>query len=130
MRRRSRISSTSSQPRLAGGRDLRSRRRCKAGAVVGDRRRTTAEILRAATARTNSLASEQHGWEGLRREANTVQKILHGKAIVTGGASGICEATARRFSEHGARAVVIADVQDEKGREVAASIGLHRDVSD
>ncbi|GMN45711.1 hypothetical protein TIFTF001_014897 [Ficus carica] len=62
---------------------------------------------------------------------------LHGKvAIVTGGASGIGEATARRFSHHGARAVVIADVQDDKGREVAASIGLNRcayvhcDVSD
>ncbi|XP_024031967.1 (-)-isopiperitenol/(-)-carveol dehydrogenase, mitochondrial [Morus notabilis] len=62
---------------------------------------------------------------------------LHSKVtIVTGGASGIGEATARRFANHGARAVVIADVQDEKGREVAASIGLHRcayvhcDVSD
>ena len=63
-------------PRLAGGRDLRPRQRCKAGAVVGDRRRTTAEILRAATARTNSLASKQYGWEGLWREANTVQKII------------------------------------------------------
>ncbi|CAI0399253.1 unnamed protein product, partial [Linum tenue] len=48
---------------------------------------------------------------------------LAGKvAIVTGGASGIGEETARRFAKQGARAVVIADVQDELGREVASSI--------
>ena len=41
---------------------------------------------------------------------------LQGKvAIVTGGASGMGEATARAFAAHGARAIVIADVQDEKG---------------
>ncbi|PON45530.1 Short-chain dehydrogenase/reductase [Parasponia andersonii] len=52
---------------------------------------------------------------------------LHGKVtIITGGASGIGEATARRFVSHGARAVVIADVQDEKGQNVAASIGHDR----
>ncbi|PON35792.1 Short-chain dehydrogenase/reductase [Parasponia andersonii] len=62
---------------------------------------------------------------------------LHGKiTVITGGASGIGEATARRFASHGARAVVIADVQDEKGQNVAASIGhdrctyVHCDVSD
>ncbi|XP_048330094.2 (+)-cis,trans-nepetalactol synthase NEPS2-like [Ziziphus jujuba] len=62
---------------------------------------------------------------------------LHGKvAIVTGGASGIGEATARHFINHGARAVVIADVLDEKGRNVAVSICsdrcayIHCDVSD
>ncbi|XP_028784090.1 (-)-isopiperitenol/(-)-carveol dehydrogenase, mitochondrial-like [Neltuma alba] len=49
---------------------------------------------------------------------------LAGKvAIVTGGASGIGEATARLFADQGARVVVIADVQDELGNEVAASIG-------
>lgn len=64
-------------------------------------------------------------------------KKLHGKvAIVTGAASGIGEVTARHFADHGARAVVIADVQDAKGREVAASIGsdrctyIHCDVTD
>ncbi|PRQ21371.1 putative oxidoreductase [Rosa chinensis] len=52
---------------------------------------------------------------------------LHGKvAIVTGAASGIGAVTARHFADHGALAVVIADVQDAKGREVAASIGSHR----
>ncbi|KAK9938217.1 hypothetical protein M0R45_014970 [Rubus argutus] len=64
-------------------------------------------------------------------------KKLHGKvAIVTGAASGIGEVTARHFADHGALAVVIADVQDVKGREVAASIGsdrctyIHCDVTD
>ncbi|MCD7459619.1 hypothetical protein HAX54_041464 [Datura stramonium] len=54
-----------------------------------------------------------------------VTQKLNGKvAIVTGGASGIGEATARLFAQHGARAVVIADIQNEKGRAVAESIPL------
>ena len=62
---------------------------------------------------------------------------LQGKvAIITGGASGMGEATAHQFAAHGARAIVIADVQDEKGQKVATSIGsnictyIHCDVSD
>lgn len=43
-------------------------------------------------------------------------------AIVTGAAQGIGEAYARRFADEGAR-VVVADVNEEKGRAVAASIG-------
>ena len=43
-------------------------------------------------------------------------------AIVTGGASGIGEATALRLAEEGA-AVVVADVDGENGRRVAAAIG-------
>jgi len=47
---------------------------------------------------------------------------LPGKiAIVTGGASGIGEATARLFAEHGA-SVVLCDIQDEPGRIVARTI--------
>jgi NAD(P)-dependent dehydrogenase (short-subunit alcohol dehydrogenase family) len=48
---------------------------------------------------------------------------LDGKvAVVTGAASGIGEGTARRFVEEGAR-VVVADLQEEAGREVAKSLG-------
>lgn len=58
---------------------------------------------------------------------------LQGKvAIVTGGASGIGEASARLFAAEGA-AVVVADVQGVAGRRVADGIGgvfLELDVSD
>lgn len=48
---------------------------------------------------------------------------LEGKvAVITGGSSGMGEATARLFVREGAR-VVIGDVQEEKGEAVAASIG-------
>ncbi|KAK8967682.1 Short-chain dehydrogenase reductase 3b [Platanthera guangdongensis] len=47
---------------------------------------------------------------------------LEGKvAVITGGASGIGEASARLFAAHGAN-VVIADIQDSVGQSVAASI--------
>ncbi|MBV8565747.1 MAG: SDR family NAD(P)-dependent oxidoreductase, partial [Methylobacteriaceae bacterium] len=43
-------------------------------------------------------------------------------AIVTGGASGLGEATARRFAGLGAK-VAILDLQRERGEKVAAEIG-------
>nr|WKN29540.1 3-beta-hydroxysteroid dehydrogenase 2 [Digitalis lanata] len=61
---------------------------------------------------------------------------LEGKvAIVTGAASGIGEAAARLFIEHGAR-VVVADIQDELAQNVISSINsdkvsyFHCDVRD
>ncbi len=59
---------------------------------------------------------------------------LDGKvAIITGGASGIGEASARLFVEEGT-SVLIADVQDDKGWKLAEELGiraeyLHADVS-
>jgi NAD(P)-dependent dehydrogenase (short-subunit alcohol dehydrogenase family) len=44
-------------------------------------------------------------------------------AAVTGGASGIGAATATRLVTEGAAAVVIADVQEARGEEVARSLG-------
>lgn len=58
---------------------------------------------------------------------------LKGKSfIVTGGGSGLGEATARVFAEAGAR-VTLFDVQEENGRRVAQEIGgrfLRVDVTD
>ncbi|MET1114760.1 MAG: 3-hydroxyacyl-CoA dehydrogenase [Comamonas sp.] len=51
--------------------------------------------------------------------------------IVTGGASGLGEGTARMLAARGGK-VVIADMQDDKGRAVAQEIGgafVHCDVS-
>lgn len=48
---------------------------------------------------------------------------LDGKvAIITGGASGFGESTARLFVRHGAK-VVIADVQDELGQNLCGELG-------
>ena len=43
-------------------------------------------------------------------------------AIVTGGASGLGEATARLLAERGVR-VVVADLQEDKGTALAKEIG-------
>jgi NAD(P)-dependent dehydrogenase (short-subunit alcohol dehydrogenase family) len=51
--------------------------------------------------------------------------------IVTGGASGLGEGTAKLLSQAGGK-VVIADMQDEKGQAIAAELGgvfMHCDVS-
>ena len=49
---------------------------------------------------------------------------IEGKCVVvTGGASGIGAALARRFAAEGARGVVVADVQDEALEAVAREIG-------
>ena len=59
---------------------------------------------------------------------------LEGKvAVITGGASGIGEASVRLFASEGAR-VVVADIQDEKGGRLVKEIGekalyQHTDVS-
>lgn len=54
-------------------------------------------------------------------------------AIITGGADGIGEASARLFQQHGAR-VVIVDIDDDRGQAVARGLGrdaryFHADVT-
>jgi NAD(P)-dependent dehydrogenase (short-subunit alcohol dehydrogenase family) len=43
--------------------------------------------------------------------------------VVTGGANGIGRALCRRFAAEGAKAVVVADIEGETARKVAAEIG-------
>ncbi|MCL7023839.1 hypothetical protein MKW94_030808 [Papaver nudicaule] len=68
---------------------------------------------------------------GVKNENKLEGKVI----IITGGANGIGEATARLFANHNPSMIVIADIQDEKGHEVATSIGsqicsyIHCDVT-
>lgn len=57
--------------------------------------------------------------------------ISGSSAIVTGGASGLGEATSRLLTERGAR-VVVLDMQDDKGEALAKELGgifVHADVT-
>jgi NAD(P)-dependent dehydrogenase (short-subunit alcohol dehydrogenase family) len=62
-----------------------------------------------------------------------MSRLANKVALVTGGGSGIGEATVRLFVAEGA-SIVIADIQDERGRRVAEELGdratyVHADVS-
>lgn len=65
--------------------------------------------------------------------AEVTRSMVGRVALITGGASGLGAADARTLAREGAK-IVITDVQDELGTEVAASIPdciyLHHDVRD
>lgn len=58
--------------------------------------------------------------------------VKNTSSVVTGGASGLGEAAARQLAARGAK-VVIADLNDERGKQVATDLGgefVHVDVTD
>ncbi|XP_074577520.1 momilactone A synthase-like [Curcuma longa] len=57
------------------------------------------------------------------RSPNISKRIECKVAVITDGASGIGEATVKLFVCHGAR-VIVADVQDEKGKALCAGLGF------
>src|SRR4051794_1814374 len=86
---------------------------CVFSDIVGDHRATYGGGSQVAPA-VAALHGKQIAWEESMR--------LEGKvAIISGAASGMGAATARRFAKEGAK-VVIADMLEEDGRQVAAEI--------
>ena len=53
--------------------------------------------------------------------------VSNSSAIVTGGASGLGEACARRLTAAGAKCVIL-DMNEDKGKAVAAGVNLARDL--
>lgn len=72
--------------------------------------------------------------ESSNSDLPAIAQKLQGKvALITGGASGIGERTARLFIQHGAQ-IVVADVQDKLGNAVCTDLGssaiyVHCDVT-
>src|SRR5579859_1946570 len=61
-----------------------------------------------------------------------VMKLNGTAAIISGGASGLGEATARELAATGSR-VVVADLNEERGKAIASELGglfVRTDVSD
>jgi NAD(P)-dependent dehydrogenase (short-subunit alcohol dehydrogenase family) len=69
-----------------------------------------------------SPAAEHHSRQHDPEKGKTVMRLANKVAIISGAASGMGAATARLFAREGAR-VIIADVLEHEGRQVANAIG-------
>src|SRR5258705_13450699 len=72
--------------------------------------------------RTNASIQARHHRKSESRSMHVKGKVC----VVTGGASGIGEATARAYAAAGARGVVVADLRTSRDRLAAAAGGPHR----
>src|SRR5204863_7986430 len=71
-----------------------------------------------------TIAQEQSapGRASIKAKRRTAMRLANKVAIISGAASGMGAATARMFAREGAK-VVIADVLEHEGRQVAEGIG-------